>query len=113
MELLENFAQGLELISTWQSLTVALIGLFFGIVIGALPGLTATMAVAVLAPFTFFMESVIGIPFLLGIYKGAIYGGSIPAITINTPGTAAAAATAIDGSVLAGRGQGRLALETS
>ncbi len=113
MEVLGNLAQGFELISTWQSLTVALIGLVAGIVIGALPGLTATMAVAVLAPFTFFMESVIGIPFLLGIYKGAIYGGSIPAITINTPGTAAAAATALDGSVLARQGRGRLALETS
>ena len=55
MEVLGNLAQGFELISTWQSLTVALIGLVAGIVIGALPGLTATMAVAVLAPFTFFM----------------------------------------------------------
>ena len=59
------------------------------------------------------MESIIGIPFLLGIYKGAIYGGSIPAITINTPGTAAAAATALDGNALSRKGKGRLALEVS
>ncbi len=113
MEVFSNLVHGFELISTWQSLSSALIGLAAGILIGALPGLTATMAVAVLAPFTFFMESVIGIPLLLGIYKGAIYGGSIPAITINTPGTAAAAATALDGSALARQGRGRLALETS
>ncbi|MAI44669.1 MAG: C4-dicarboxylate ABC transporter permease [Hyphomicrobiaceae bacterium TMED74] len=113
MEVFSNLAYGFALVASWQSLTAALIGLAAGIVIGALPGLTATMAVAVLAPFTFFMESIIGIPFLLGIYKGAIYGGSIPAITINTPGTAAAAATALDGNALSRKGKGRLALEVS
>ena len=113
MEVFSNLADGFALVSSWQSLTAALLGLAAGIVIGALPGLTATMAVAVIAPFTFFMKSIIGIPFLLGIYKGAIYGGSIPAITINTPGTAAAAATALDGNALSRKGKGRLALEVS
>ena len=113
MVVLEHLHEGFGLISNWRSISAALFGLAGGIVIGALPGLTATMAVAVLAPFTFFLDAVIGIPFLLGIYKGAIYGGSIPAITINTPGTAAAAATAIDGSALARQGRGRLALEVS
>ncbi|MGI9294205.1 MAG: tripartite tricarboxylate transporter permease [Pseudomonadales bacterium] len=113
MEILSHLYEGFGLISNWSSITAALFGLAGGIVIGALPGLTATMAVAVLAPFTFFMDPVVGIPFLLGIYKGAIYGGSIPAITINTPGTAAAAATAIDGNALARQGKGRLALEVS
>ena len=86
MELLGQLSQGFAMIATWPSLAAALLGLIGGIAVGALPGLTATMAVAVLAPFTFFMDAVIGIPFLLGLYKGAIYGGSIPAITINTPG---------------------------
>lgn len=105
--------QGLELISNPISIGAALAGLAAGIVVGGLPGLTATMAVAVLAPFTFLMDATIGIPFLLGVYKGAIYGGSIPAIMINTPGTAAAAATAIDGHILAKRGEARRALEMS
>ncbi|WP_157966364.1 tripartite tricarboxylate transporter permease [Oceanibium sediminis] len=111
--MLDLLAQGLALIMTPESIGAAVLGLGAGIVVGALPGLTATMAVAVLAPFTFFLDTTIGIPFLLGIYKGAIYGGSIPAIVINTPGTAAAAATALDGHALARKGQGRRALEMS
>ncbi|MEM1344262.1 MAG: tripartite tricarboxylate transporter permease [Pseudomonadota bacterium] len=109
----EALAHGLAVLADPLALAAAFGGLAAGIVVGALPGLTATMAVAVLAPFTFFMEATIGIPFLLGIYKGAIYGGSIPAITINTPGTAAAAATALDGAALARQGLGRKALEMS
>lgn len=100
------------LASPWTFLALSA-GLAGGILIGALPGLTATMAVAVLAPFTFFMEAVIGIPFLLGIYKGAIYGGSIPAILVNTPGTAAAAASAQDGYAMTQQGKSRKALELS
>ncbi len=109
----EMFVQGVQLVANPASIGAALAGLASGIVVGALPGLTATMAVAVLAPFTFFMEATVGIPFLLGVYKGAIYGGSIPAIIINTPGTAAAAATALDGYALARKGQARRALEMS
>ncbi len=111
--MIEKLIEGFLFIASFWSLASALLGLASGIVIGALPGLTATMAVAVLTPFTFFMDASIGIPFLLGVYKGAIYGGSIPAILINTPGTAAAAATAIDGSILARMGRGREALEMS
>lgn len=111
--LLDAIQHGLSVLANPLAVGAALAGLAAGIVVGALPGLTATMAVAVLAPFTFFMDATIGIPFLLGIYKGAIYGGSIPAITINTPGTAAAAATAIDGAALARKGFGRKALEMS
>lgn len=111
--MLERLLEGFLYIASVWSIGAALLGLAAGIVVGALPGLTATMAVAVLTPFTFFMEASIGISFLLGIYKGAIYGGSIPAILINTPGTAASAATAIDGSILAQKGHGRRALEMS
>ena len=105
--------QGFAIILNPWTLSAALAGLVAGIIVGALPGLTATMAVAVLVPFTFFIEATIGIPFLLGVYKGAIYGGSIPAIVINTPGTAAAAATTLDGHALAKKGQARRALEMS
>ena len=74
-------------------------GVAAGICIGALPGLTATMGVALLLPLTFGMDATAGILMLLGIYVGAIYGGSISAILLHTPGTPASAATAIDGSI--------------
>ena len=65
------------------------VGVLSGICIGALPGLTATMGVALLLPMTFGMEAAQGILMLLGIYCGAIYGGSISAVLLHTPGTPA------------------------
>ena len=79
-------------------------GVAAGICIGALPGLTATMGVALLLPLTFGMDATAGILMLLGIYVGAIYGGSISAILLHTPGTPASAATAIDGYQFSKRG---------
>lgn len=111
--MLADLATGFQMILDPVVVGVALLGLLSGIFVGALPGLTATMAVAVLAPFTFVMDTLIGLPFLLGVYKGAIYAGSIPAILINTPGTAAAAATAADGNAMARSGRAREALEIS
>ena len=61
------------------------VGVVAGICIGALPGLTATMGVALLLPMTFGMEAAQGILMLLGIYVGAIYGGSISAVLLHTP----------------------------
>ena len=89
------------------------IGVAGGICIGALPGLTATMGVALLLPLTFGMDAAQGILMLLGIYCGAIYGGSISAILLHTPGTPASAATAIDGYKLAQRGEAGRALGAS
>ena len=89
------------------------IGVTGGIVIGALPGLTATMGVAVLLPFTFGMEATRALVMLCGIYIGAIYGGSISAILLKTPGTPAAAATVLDGYELARQGEAAKALSVS
>ncbi len=86
------------------------VGVLAGICIGALPGLTATMGVALLLPMTFGMDAAQGILMLLGIYCGAIYGGSISAVLLHTPGTPASAATAIDGYALAQRGEAGRAL---
>jgi len=88
-------------------------GITIGITIGAIPGMTATMAVALALPLTFTMNPTTGIVFLLGIYKGGIYGGSIPAILINTPGTPAASATTLDGYELAKQGKAGKALDTA
>ncbi|MFW5834052.1 MAG: tripartite tricarboxylate transporter permease [Pseudomonadota bacterium] len=111
--IIEDLIQGITGFFTVLSVSAALLGLVAGILVGALPGLTATMTIAVLTPFTFFMDMQIALPFLLGIYKGAIYAGSIPAILINTPGTNAAAATTLDGFPLARQGKARQALEMS
>lgn len=77
------------------------IGTFGGIIIGALPGLSSVMGLSILLPFTFALDGMGGILMLLGIFCGSIYGGSISAILINTPGTAASAATALDGHPMA------------
>lgn len=85
-------------------------GLIAGIFVGALPGLTATMGVALLVPLTYWLEPVPAMMVLLGVYVGAMYGGAIPAILIRTPGTPAAAATAFDGYPLAQQGRAGAAL---
>ncbi|MGX8679222.1 MAG: tripartite tricarboxylate transporter permease [Sphaerochaetaceae bacterium] len=87
-----------------------LLGVAAGICIGALPGLTATMGVALLLPLTFGMETTQGILMLLGIYCGAIYGGSITAVLLHTPGTPASAATVLDGYAMAKKGEAGRAL---
>lgn len=89
------------------------VGVVGGIVIGALPGLSATMGVAVLLPLTFGMDAGPAMAILIGIYIGAIYGGSISAILLKTPGTPAAAATVLDGNVMAERGEAGRALAIS
>ncbi|MEY1556710.1 tripartite tricarboxylate transporter permease [Yoonia sp. R2331] len=88
-----------------------IVSVFLGIVFGALPGLTATLAVTIL---TGFFGNKIPLDYsliaLLGAYVGAIYGGSYPSILLNIPGTAASAATAMDGHPLAKAGRGGEAL---
>ncbi len=84
-----------------------------GIVIGCLPGLSAAMGVALLLPMTFSMPASTGLIVLGGIYCGAIFGGSISAILIHTPGTPASAATALDGYELTKQGKAGKALAVS
>ena len=81
------------------------VGTVAGIVIGALPGLTATMGVALLVPLTFGRPPLESLSMLMGIYCGAMYGGAISAILIRTPGTPAAAATVMEGYPMAKRGE--------
>ncbi len=92
------------------NILMALGGVILGTVIGALPGLSATMAVAVLVPFTFTMDPATGLIALGAIYTGAIYGGAFAAILVNTPGTPSAIATTFDGFPMAKRGDGSLAV---
>jgi putative tricarboxylic transport membrane protein len=107
----DQIANGFLLCLRLDVIGMLALGMILGVVVGALPGLTAAMAVAVLMPISFFIDPLLSIPFLLAITKGAIFGGSIPAILINTPGTGAAAATVFDGYPLARQGKARKALE--
>lgn len=105
MSFITNIVQGLDLLLHPLPLLLILAGLLIGITMGSIPGMTATMTIAVLVPFTFGMNPVEGMMLLLGIYGGALYAGSIPAILIRTPGTPAAAATVFDGFPLAQMGE--------
>ena len=91
----------------------AFAGVAWGIVGGALPGISPSIAMALLLPFTTAFDPAVGIVMLASVYVGAEYGGSIPAILIRTPGTNAAAATVIDGFEMNRRGRGGEALGIS
>ncbi len=95
------------------NLLAMLLSTIVGITIGCLPGLSAAMGVALLLPVTFGMDPATGLIVLGGIYCGAIFGGSISAILIHTPGTPASAATAIEGYQLTLRGKAAKALFTA
>ena len=88
-------------------------GVVWGILGGALPGISPSIAMALLLPFTYTMDPIPAIVLLASTYVGAEYGGSIPAILIRTPGTNAAAATAIDGYEMQKQGRGGEALGIS
>ena len=107
----DNFLQGILLTLRWDTFGMMGLGLMLGMFVGALPGFTTIMAMAVLLPISFFMDPMVGIPFLIGVYKGGIYGGSIPAILVSMPGTGASVATTFDGPSLTKKGKSRKAME--
>ncbi len=100
-------------IFTLQNILMMNIGLFAGVIIGAMPGLSVSFAVTVLLTMTIGMNSIPGMYMLLGGYVGGMYGGSITAILINTPGTPNAAATTLDGYPLAKKGRAGDALKAA
>jgi putative tricarboxylic transport membrane protein len=85
-------------------------GVLGGLFIGAIPGLTSTMAIALLVPLTFAMEPVHGLAMLMGVYCGGISGGLVASCLLNIPGTPSSAATCLDGFPMARRGQAPRAL---
>jgi len=110
MPFLDQLATGFVDILHLPNLLSISIGVLVGITIGALPGLTATMAVAIMTPITFSLAPDIGIVLLLGVFVGGIYGGSIPAILCRTPGTPSAIATLFDGFPMTEKGEAGRAL---
>ena len=107
---METFVYALQQYLTWTNLLFAFLGTTMGIMVGAIPGLTGAMAVAVLTSFTFGMDMGGALAMLLGVYMGAVYGGSISSILINVPGTSAAVMTGLDGHPMALRGEGGKAI---
>jgi len=103
--LFTELLNGFILILTIPNVVAIFIGVSFGAILGALPGLTATMGIALVIPLTYTLSPITAISMLLGAYKGGTYAGSIPAILINTPGTPAAVATVIDGFPMAKKGE--------
>lgn len=101
---------GILQLATPGAAIAILIGTFLGIVVGGLPGLGSVVGLTICLPFTFTMEAGPAIFLLLAVYCGSVYGGSISAILINTPGTPQAAATTLDGYPMAREGQAGLAL---
>lgn len=94
-----------------SSVLAMLIGTAAGILIGAIPGLTATLAMALLLPFTYAMPPLVALGMMAGIYNGSMYGGAIPAILMKIPGTPSAVATTFDGYPLTQAGRAKYALQ--
>lgn len=107
---MEAFSLGLEHILTVSALLAILVGTIMGVAVGVLPGLGSVIGITMVLPFTFSMDQIPALALMLGIYCGSVYGGSISAIMINTPGTPQAAATALDGFPMAQRGDADLAI---
>ena len=99
-----------NLVSDPTSVAILFGSVMLGILFGAMPGLTSTLGVALLTALTYSMDTSLAMVCLLAIYVGGTYGGSYASILINIPGTAAAAATALDGYPLARKGEGGRAI---
>ncbi len=113
MDLLANLALGFSTALTPYNILYCFVGVLLGTLVGVLPGIGPTGAIAILLPITFTFEPVTAIIMLAGIYYGAQYGGSTTAILINLPGESSSAVTAIDGYQMARQGRAGTALATA
>ncbi|MBR02555.1 MAG: Tricarboxylate transporter family protein, partial [Acidiferrobacteraceae bacterium] len=104
---------GIQDALTLTTLLTVAAGVCLGIVVGAIPGLNAPMAIAIAVPLTFYMTPLAALAFLISVNKGGSFGGSISGILLNTPGSPEAAATAIDGYPLARKGRPITAMQTA
>lgn len=107
---MDALSQAFSLAFSYNALLAVVVGTVVGLIFGAIPGLTYSMALALMLPFTFGMEPTGAIALLLGVYVGGMSGGSVSAILLGIPGTPSAAATVIDGYPMARRGQASVAL---
>ena len=113
MDILQNLAAGIAHLASPEVWLFIILGVAVGIVFGAIPGLTATTAIAMFTPLTFALPRYPAFGFLLGIYCGGYYAGSIPAILLKTPGAPGNAATCVDGYPMREQGLAGKALSLS
>ena len=107
---MDTLVAAFELLVRADVVIALLVGSIGGVIIGAIPGVGAAIAIAILLPATFAMEPLVGLTLLLGVYGSAMFGGAIPAVLINTPGTAVNALTTYDGYPMTLRGEAPRAL---
>ena len=107
---MDVLTQSIDVLVTTPAILMACLGVAWGILGGALPGISPSITMALLLPFTYALDPTSAIVLLASTYVGAEYGGSIPAILIRTPGTNAAAATVIDGYEMNLQGKAGLAV---
>lgn len=111
--ILENILIGLREVAAFDIIAMICLGVLIGSVFGLIPGLTATMGVAVLSPLTFTLDPLLAIPFLIGVYRGGLWGGVMTAVLIGVPGTAANVPTLLDGHPLARKGYPQTAMRVA
>lgn len=109
--MIENILSGLTAIATVENAIFMVIGTIVGILAGAIPGLSSTLAISLLVPVTFVMDPLPALAMLAGIYNGGMYGGSISSTLFNVPGAASAAVTAFDGHPMTLQGRSARALQ--
>jgi putative tricarboxylic transport membrane protein len=107
---MEIFLLGMQEITTIEVMLAIVFGAILGVSIGSIPGLEPAGVIAILLPMTFSLDPLPGVTLLLGVYGGAWYGGAIPAILMNTPGTPVAVLTTYDGYPMTQKGEGKRAL---
>jgi putative tricarboxylic transport membrane protein len=110
---INKFAEAIALVFNLETFAIILLALLISVVFGALPGLGGSIAMALFLPLTLIFEGHQALIFLIMIYNGAMYGGSISAILMNVPGTSAAAASTLDGYPLTKQGRSYEALVLS
>jgi putative tricarboxylic transport membrane protein len=110
---MDGIIQSLGVIFSLAGIASLVVGAILGIIIGALPGLGPSIGLSLLIPFTYSMSPELSMLLMISLYTSAEYGGSISAILLSTPGTAAAAATAIDGYAMAQQGRANEAISIS
>src|SRR6056297_3021148 len=113
MDLLTNLLEGFSYLVGFQPVIAIVMGVILGILAGAMPGLSPSMGVALLVPFTYKLPPQLAMILLTSIYIAANYGGSITAVTINTPATPSAVVTSFDGYPLTQKGKAGVGLGTS
>ncbi len=107
---MEDLIAGAAMLARLDVIIALLIGSVGGVIIGAIPGVGPAVAIAILLPATFSLDPIVGLTMLLGIYGSSMYGGAIPAVLINTPGTAVNALTSYDGYPMTLNGQAHRAV---